>query len=153
MKPTQEQIDAALRYAAETDTWSDKLLLNGCNPRRTATFNALTILAPAYREAMGEIDRLKDNLKLTQVLAIDLQKIADKSEKQMNDGLDIINDLQSSLQNYRNALEDGPENCSYILYEEVDAEAANAISKALYLLNKNQSPNGQEKNYEHQNHI
>ena len=63
MKPTQEQIDAALRYAAETDRMSDAISLNAVNFCRTAQFNALTILAAAYREAMAEIGRLNNQIE------------------------------------------------------------------------------------------
>jgi hypothetical protein len=67
MKPTQEQIEAALRYAEERDTRTNAMLLGSINPRRMISFNALTALAAAYRAAIAENEQLKAAiLKLNQ---------------------------------------------------------------------------------------
>ena len=59
MKPTQEQIEAALRHADQEDTRPNAVILTAYNPRHMLSFNAVTILTAAYREAMAEIERLK----------------------------------------------------------------------------------------------
>jgi hypothetical protein len=69
MKPTQEQIEAALRYASETNTWDDVRLLGERNQRRMATFNALEIIAAAHRDAMAEIERLQGKLMVSNFVA------------------------------------------------------------------------------------
>ena len=62
MKPTQEQIEAALAYADENETDDQKRILRDCKPLYMAVTNAITILAAAYREAMDEIENLKSCL-------------------------------------------------------------------------------------------
>lgn len=38
-----------------------------------------------------------------------------------------IGELEKALTDYRDALSDGPENCTFLRYEEVDAQAARAL--------------------------
>jgi len=60
MKPTQEQIDAALAYASDLETDEQIALLDNCNRRihRDETAhrfsNAAAILAAAYRELLNK---------------------------------------------------------------------------------------------------
>jgi uncharacterized protein (DUF433 family) len=78
MKPTQEQIEAALRCADETDRMSDAILLNAVNSGRTAKSNALTILAAAYRDLRAEVhDTITENLHLADGDECTLKRLKD----------------------------------------------------------------------------
>ena len=65
MKPTQQQIEAALRYANDNETVRDTEIIDAiavpyCQSTLASRFCATSIiLAAAYREAMHEIERLK----------------------------------------------------------------------------------------------
>ena len=64
MKPTQEQIEAALAYAEYKETNDTLLVLNECIPEAPRqVFHMATrcniILAAAYRELKAENNRLK----------------------------------------------------------------------------------------------
>jgi len=59
MKPTQEQIEAALAYAEERDTLDHCNTLHKCRPERILSENSLAILAAAYRELLEENKQLK----------------------------------------------------------------------------------------------
>lgn len=64
MKPTQQQIDAALRYADYKDKKSDFVLLQKLANEKcgipVAYEAALAILAAAYREKCEECEQLRD---------------------------------------------------------------------------------------------
>ena len=61
MKPTQEQIEAALAYAEFEDTEDQFTILEkACQRTRVSvTLNSCVILAAAYRELQEENNRLK----------------------------------------------------------------------------------------------
>lgn len=61
MKPTQEQIEAALAYAKFEDTEDQFTILEkACQRTRVSvTLNSCVILAAAYRELQEENNRLK----------------------------------------------------------------------------------------------
>jgi hypothetical protein len=69
MKPTQEQIEAALAYAEERDTLDHCNTLHKCRPERILSVNSLAILAAAYRDAMAENERLQGNLSASNFVA------------------------------------------------------------------------------------
>jgi hypothetical protein len=67
MKPTQQQIEAALAYAMENETAEQWRLVNEYRPLYMGISNAIAILAAAYREAIAENQELKAAiLKLNQ---------------------------------------------------------------------------------------
>lgn len=64
MKPTQEQIDAALRFASHEQTFDDRQMLRQAEFERSgnhsATESVIQILAAAYREKCEELARAKE---------------------------------------------------------------------------------------------
>jgi hypothetical protein len=70
MKPTQEQIEAALAYVDGTASHDDKeTLLLSSDELRSYAMAALFIIAAAYREAMAEIERLQGKLSASNFVA------------------------------------------------------------------------------------
>jgi hypothetical protein len=59
MKPTQEQIEAALAYNDQSATDQQRMTLHNVDYRYYTIINALTILSAAYRELQEENNRLK----------------------------------------------------------------------------------------------
>jgi hypothetical protein len=84
MKPTQEQIEAALRYADEKDTSTDRALLlkSAQNEHRytMATLVANIILAAAYRDAMAEIERLNDQIENIELEGDEIAEMRDYAD-------------------------------------------------------------------------
>jgi hypothetical protein len=72
MKPTQEQIEAALRYATrplrETNE-SDIVAIQSYDTIATTGYAASQILAAAYREAIAENERLQGKLSAANLIA------------------------------------------------------------------------------------
>jgi len=69
MKISQEQINAALRYADGNDTQSDVDILHQYNPQRVLSSSALLIITSAYRELLEKNQEQKKYiLELTEEL-------------------------------------------------------------------------------------
>ena len=62
MNPTQEQIEAALRYANFQFTKDDIVLLADQDGIYNTNAKCMTILAAAYRDAIAENEELKQEL-------------------------------------------------------------------------------------------
>jgi hypothetical protein len=62
MKPTKEQIEAALAYADEKETDNQLRALAKFHHSTLASANATAILAAAYRELLAEKEELKEDL-------------------------------------------------------------------------------------------
>jgi hypothetical protein len=64
MKPTQEQIEAALRYIDGIESHDDKeVLLLSSDELHSFSMASATILAAAYRDAMAENERLNNQIE------------------------------------------------------------------------------------------
>jgi hypothetical protein len=69
MKPTQEQIEAALSFMDEDSTDEQYLLVRDYIEGDSVFCNVAEILAAAYRDAMAEIERLQGNLSASNFVA------------------------------------------------------------------------------------